>query len=468
MDIKTEIDKRQGILTGGREGTGHPVDDTALSGKHFTGESIPITTKHVECFDCHNPHAVKQPTNTSGGATGPGDGNGARVAGMKYVDIKGVVHDPATGERQPYIYEICLKCHGGTFEDVFSDRDRFPITTLDRSDGYSSNNLNYTPTTYDYHFSSKRREFDPEYHQYANYPATDLGYNTSYHPVASPGRNGTQALCYQLMTAFNISDCSTATAARNVLSNLTIQCTDCHNSEQTGATTWTPIVERVGPVTESNLRTTDRGSKYTGNKPVGPHGSSRRRLLRGHYVTTNTNSGDYNSRPYWSYRTDSDVNRPKFELCFLCHQENCLISGCSNCSTTPCGSTSGTNFGNGGGANDWGGNLHLYHLSTGAVCHDCHHNVHSNVEAQNTIFGNGFGAQLPPDSHDNITDGKIDTHLINFGPQASGSTATKPRWYYDENGYFRCSLRCHGYTMSLCYYTHGAAGTSNSWCAGPA
>jgi hypothetical protein len=68
----------------------------------------------------------------------------------------------------------------------------------------------------------------------------------------------------------------------------------------------------------------------------------------------------------------------------------------------------------------------MYHLQrTGALCHECHYNVHSNAEAQHTIFGDGTGciggtpncpAGLPPDAEDGITDGVSDTHLINFAP----------------------------------------------------
>jgi hypothetical protein len=72
----------------------------------------------------------------------------------------------------------------------------------------------------------------------------------------------------------------------------------------------------------------------------------------------------------------------------------------------------------------------MYHLvRTGALCHECHYNVHSNVQAQNTIFGDGTGcvvdgtppcpagsAGLPPDAEDGVPDGVSDTHLINFAP----------------------------------------------------
>jgi len=180
-DIQGEINKR--AFAGG---SGHPVDDTTLAGRHVASESLPITTKHVECYDCHNPHAVKS-TN--------------RVEGMKYVNVSGTVQDPATGARQPYIYEVCFKCHGNSYNQVFAADTPFPDVATNRDE-----------TTFPKHFSNKRKEFDPNSHQYANYPAGDMGYNTSFHPVAAPGRNGTMNLCMQLQNAFGL-DCSTAAAA---------------------------------------------------------------------------------------------------------------------------------------------------------------------------------------------------------------------------------------------------------------
>ncbi|MBI5902672.1 MAG: hypothetical protein HZB84_04200, partial [Deltaproteobacteria bacterium] len=41
-DIKTEIQKR--ALSGG---SGHPVDDTTLAGKHTASENTEVTVKHV-------------------------------------------------------------------------------------------------------------------------------------------------------------------------------------------------------------------------------------------------------------------------------------------------------------------------------------------------------------------------------------------------------------------------------------
>ncbi|MBI5236771.1 MAG: hypothetical protein HY886_11075, partial [Deltaproteobacteria bacterium] len=428
-DIQTEINKRT-------TGSGHPVDDTALAGRHSTGETIPITSKHVECYDCHNPHSVRTPTGVLG------DGTGGRIQGMKYVDIDGVAQNPTElgGTRQPFIYEICLKCHGDSYNTVFASDNPYPDTVQNR------NTANYSKW-----FSNKRKEFRPGSHQYANYPTSDIGYNTSYHPVGSPGRNGTLNLCKQLESAFGL-DCSSAVAAATSLSTLTINCTDCHNSDATAPALTNPVTV-MGPVTESSLRLTDKASAYSPSaSPIGPHGSARTKLLRGNYVTTNSTSGMFGNGWYAANRNDTN-GRPKFELCFLCHQEDRLLGSYTNFGDTSIPTSS----------SDWNSNLHVYHLNTGAVCHDCHHNVHSNVEAQNTIYGDGLGGSLPPDNHDGFTDGKVDTHLINYAPTVTGHTATKPKWYYDnQTQHFRCNLICHNRYMSTCQYKHGGTATPAS------
>ncbi|MBI5234706.1 MAG: hypothetical protein HY886_00440 [Deltaproteobacteria bacterium] len=434
-NIKSELAKRE---TGG---SGHPVHDTALSGVHTAAEAIPVVNgKHVECYDCHNPHSARTPTGVLG------DGSGGRIQGMKYVDIKGVVQNPTElgGTRQPFIYEVCLKCHGDSYEVVFASDTPFPDAIQNREGNTG-------------HYSNKRKEFDPESHHFMNYPGGDIGYNTAYHPVAAPGRNGTLNLCMQLESAFGLN-CSSSANAATSLGNLTINCTDCHNNEDTAPALTNPVTVR-GPVTESSLRSTDKASAYSpSTAPVGPHGSNRNRLLRGNYLTTNSTSGSFGAGWYSANRLDTN-GRPKFELCFLCHAEDRLLGNYTNFGGN---GTPGSSYG-------WTNNLHGYHLNSQAVCHDCHHNVHSNVEAQNTIYGNGLGAQLPPDSQDNMSDGKISTHLLNFGPQAAGQTASKPRWYYDFS-YFRCNLVCHGRSMSLCNYNYGGSGGGRTpdggWCGG--
>jgi hypothetical protein len=74
----------------------------------------------------------------------------------------------------------------------------------------------------------------------------------------------------------------------------------------------------------------------------------------------------------------------------------------------------------------------------------CHYNIHSNIQAKNTIYGDGTGATgcngcLPPDG---------DTHLLNFAPNVAAQGSAKPRWYYNSTlNRMACDLRCHGINM---------------------
>ena len=398
MDIQTEINKR--YLTGG---SGHPVDDTTLAGRHTAGEGAQVTNKHVECYDCHNPHAAKAPTGIKG------DGDGGRVKGMRYVDVSGINRNPAAGDRQPYVYEVCFRCHGDSWNQVFAGENKlYPTETTLRPPG----------------MSNKRLEFDPNSSDTTYGPPQN--FNSAYHPVASPGRNTTLAMQNQLLGGLTPTS--------------TINCTDCHNTEATGGV--------QGPVTESNLRTTDVNSNYTGTSPVGPHGSQiltpslnfntgvsdngDRSILRDYYYTGTLPT---DRRPFNSPLSRTEFQN-RFKLCFNCHDYGTFY-----------GDNNNTNFYRGGFGPD---NLHSYHLrgdgggmmwaTTYEACMICHYNVHSNVQATNTDYiGNG---SLPPDG---------DTHLVNFAPGVvTGRDFAKPAWYY-SSGVMRCNLVCHGVDMVYSY-----------------
>jgi predicted CXXCH cytochrome family protein len=75
----------------------HPV--TSTTGVHDPKENPVVTTRHAECFDCHNPHAV-----TLGGYNPPLASGHLR--GVKGIDTDGNPVDPVNNE-----YEVCYKCH---------------------------------------------------------------------------------------------------------------------------------------------------------------------------------------------------------------------------------------------------------------------------------------------------------------------------------------------------------------------
>lgn len=459
-------------------------------------------TMHVECVDCHNPHQVAK-TN--------------RFKGMKGIDINGnVVGAKIPGNsREPYVYEVCLRCHGNSYTNLFAG-NRYPEDTLYRSDPRDAAPTNANLSLRGY--SNKRKEFDPNTPDIAP-DHTQQSRNPAFHPVAAPGRNGTRQLCKQLAVAFNIYESSVNPSGNNgncdadpagALRNITIHCTDCHNNNAAG------IGDVKGPVTglpdgTSYRRITDLPSKISELtnrdpvKPQGPHGSTFPRILRNNY---NTDIRD----PGRNYRTDgiSNSHYEKFLLCFQCHDRRAFDPSYGS----PLDTTWTGFFGNPssiGGA--WDYNLHQYHLRlSGAYCHECHNNVHSNIEGPNTIYGDASGRVypdcgagspgnpsgnpltdppgcLPPDNEDGITDGVVDTHLINFAPGlVEGATDIKPRWFYDIQQFgsttyvlFRCDLKCHGVNMSTCHYRptpsfqnetdrEGEPGKTpgSRWCAGMA
>ncbi len=438
-NIQDEINKRSVANQ-----SGHPVDDTSLAGRHVANESIPITTKHVECYDCHNPHSAKNPTGVLG------DGDGGRVKGMKYVDINGNVKSPTA--RQPYVYEVCFRCHANSFDCIMPNKALgasdgtagcTPIATRNRGNESGAGNNDQRGA------SNKRIEFNPNTVIGTTHGADATKTNGAYHPVYAAGRNTSIQLCKQLEAAFGLSCISqgTATAA---LSNLTINCTDCHNNNDTSTST--------GPVTESNLRTTDKSSTYAGASPVGPHGSTAYRILRANYNTKISADtalcGMGCSIGNAGAIAAMDTN---FALCFLCHNSTPF--------KTLADSTWTNFYASGGGV--WSKSLHYYHLSMGPTsdgeylkCHECHNNVHSNVEAYNTQYYSGASCCTGYPSDDK-------THLLNFGPQATPDNYAKPAWFYNStSSVFQCNLRCHGMTMSSCEYRGAYDGTTGGggWC----
>jgi predicted CXXCH cytochrome family protein len=106
---------------------------------HDPEEPAVVQTRHVECEDCHNPHASRNFP-----ASAP-DANGF-IEGVKGVDTNG------NGvETILYEYELCYRCHA------------------------DSPNKPASPTTRQIEQNNVRLEFDPG--------------NPSYHPVEGPGQN---------------------------------------------------------------------------------------------------------------------------------------------------------------------------------------------------------------------------------------------------------------------------------------
>ncbi len=116
---------------------GHDVYSYNLS--HDPAEDPLIMTMHVECQDCHNPHAVNN-----------SPANAPDVSGSM-AGVKGVTLGGSTINSSSYEYEICFRCH--------ADSPGKPASHTTRQ--IEQNNT--------------RLEFNPS--------------NPSFHPVASEGQN---------------------------------------------------------------------------------------------------------------------------------------------------------------------------------------------------------------------------------------------------------------------------------------
>lgn len=474
-DIRSEFRKDTMSTTGGSAmsltmGQGHepvfvsrPQEGVALLSnlpppfnEYPPGTTIRDTV-HIECVDCHNPHQVKREN---------------RLKGMKGIDINGnVVGAKIPGNsREPFVHEVCLRCHGDSYSNLFPG-NTYPDMTELRSNPLSAavgdNNLSMKG------YSNKRKEFDPQTPDMGAYHTRQM-INPAYHPVGASGRNGTVALCNQLAVAFDFTSylagvggsngsCETQDGARNAL-KLTITCTDCHNSDSfepsindttvkgplTGDPRVIPYMRGTDLKPNSNYFTTSIASDPA--KPQGPHGSKFPRILRNKYNTDIDGPRDF----YYDGMQPSYFEN--FLLCFQCHDRRAFDPFVGGDVGNP-GENAWTNFvGVRSGVtirDNWEGNLHKYHLKyAGAYCHECHYNVHSNVEATNTIYGDGSGGQLPPDAWDGISDGWSGTHLLNFAPGlVTRKNSDKPRWFFDAStSTVRCDLACHNVDMNSCVY----------------
>lgn len=141
-------------------------------GIHDPTEDIRVARRHVECVDCHNPHAAGNETiSLEGRPTAGLIGNTLRF-------VTGVARGGRPVEVSKFEYEVCFKCHaGGSFE---------------RRQTVIPRQITQTNT---------RLEFQPS--------------NPSFHPVIGPRNNPDVT---SLLPPWNTSSI--------------IRCTDCHNSDQ--------------------------------------------------------------------------------------------------------------------------------------------------------------------------------------------------------------------------------------------
>jgi predicted CXXCH cytochrome family protein len=152
----------------------HPVETTTIDvtgNHHDPAESVVFLQGHVECVDCHNPHAANDMETEPPAASGS-------LAGVKGKNESGGVENPLTNQ-----FELCFKCHGNSGSTI-------PV--IERWIDQNDTMLEFNTT------------------------------NPSYHPVTAMGRNNdvpSLPSAYELL--LNVSSI--------------ISCVDCHDSDESSA-----------------------------------------------------------------------------------------------------------------------------------------------------------------------------------------------------------------------------------------
>lgn len=123
----------QNIMAEFNKSSRHPVLN--YTGVHDAAEATVINSRHAECMDCHNPHAVSSNGNPSGPLNGV---RGVTIGGSNVGNISNE-------------YELCFRCHGDSPNKPTAPTPRWRVQT------------------------NVRLEFNTG--------------NPSYHPVAGPGKN---------------------------------------------------------------------------------------------------------------------------------------------------------------------------------------------------------------------------------------------------------------------------------------
>ncbi|GAB4284727.1 MAG: hypothetical protein Kow0067_06820 [Coriobacteriia bacterium] len=200
----------------------HGVDNPTWAARHLPDENQTYISanKHVECEDCHNPHAAGKVTHNEAAGSGIGS-NAINQANSPLAGVQGLsVTLPSTNWTAPALgaytpgtatkeYEICLKCHSGA---------------------------NTALTTWDATWTDVALEFNPA--------------NNSSHPVmgphpvtdGDPTKNSSRLVNGQLATVWEVPAGQPSK---------TMYCSDCH-----GDSVGTPAA-------------------------MGPHGSAVPHLLKG-------------------------------------------------------------------------------------------------------------------------------------------------------------------------------------------
>lgn len=266
-------DARQQLPTPAELNT-QSVLHTLASQNEFGGSLVaPISNRHSECADCHNPHDATSTDSAQADVSDPWTPSGrlGRISGVSVVNGAAGTAPTYTfldGQTQPITaeYQLCFKCHSGA--------TKLPANTIAQG-----GTVNFAPSQY---YLDKGVEFNPT-------GATATTPVVSFHPIEAAGSNQTTAMGNNLA--------GTSPFKRwNFLKTGTVRCLNCH----------------VNP--------SELPAPPTANPPAGvdspPHASPNRGILLANYQ-------DQTLKP-----AGEAYSAGQFALCLTCHgEEPYLASG---------------------------------------------------------------------------------------------------------------------------------------------
>lgn len=110
----------------------HPVNFS--SGAHDPTEDVRNSARHVECVDCHNPHAANEQAATAPAASGA-------LAGVRGISASGAAIDAVVNE-----YELCFRCHSDSAAGGPARVERQQVQTNTRLE-FSASSASFHPVT---------------------------------------------------------------------------------------------------------------------------------------------------------------------------------------------------------------------------------------------------------------------------------------------------------------------------------
>jgi predicted CXXCH cytochrome family protein len=207
FNIAADIGKRSGH-DGRRFNRVHDAAETALSMR-----------RHVECADCHNPHAVQHaPIGQVGGSFGP------TVKGTN-LNVQGVTTSGRETRESDFLYEICLKCHGDSLNQE-RQRTQRQVDTRDLRRALQTSNPSFHPV-----FGPRRADdvpsLDSPMRAGSLVTCTDCHNSDNARALGGSGPNGPHGSIYDSVLAreYTTSDFTVESAAAYSL------CYECHSRD---------------------------------------------------------------------------------------------------------------------------------------------------------------------------------------------------------------------------------------------